>query len=198
MMSVQSQRGVGLMEVMVAALILAIAVLGYIALQYRSLDAANEAYYRTQAMSLARDLAERIRANQFAQQTYVTELTYQEDSGTPAETDAEDTPEQAASESASEASETTEGADTSLVCDKENICTKQQFAKFDVSEIQSKAQQIGMTIAMQKCSGVNRQCIYIAWDNTLPKDGSSTTQTYCTSGGTYTDGSRCIVMEAYE
>ena len=58
MISNRSQRGVGLMEVLVALLILAIGILGFIALQYRSLDATTEATYRVQAINLARDLAE--------------------------------------------------------------------------------------------------------------------------------------------
>ena len=176
MRNLKSQAGVGLMEVMVAALILAVAVLGFIALQYRSLDAANEAYYRTQAMSVARDLAERIRANQFAQQTYLDEFAYSAPSSP--ETPEEDT-----------------GTLTPSTCN--TPCTQEAFAIADAYEIKTKAQQVGMQIAMQKCSGVERNCIYIAWDETLPKDGN-TTDKNCTSEGTYIDGSRCIVMEAYQ
>lgn len=169
-MMVNAQRGVGLMEVMVAALILAVAVLGFIALQYRSLNAANEAYYRTQAMSVARDLAERIRANQFAQATYLEQLS--DSAGT----------------------ETTPPA-TTTAC-MASTCSKDQFAVADANEIKAKAQAVGMQVAMQKCSGVERNCIYIAWDETRPKEGDADID--CTRGGTYVDGSRCIVMEAYE
>jgi type IV pilus assembly protein PilV len=178
MMSLQAQRGVGLIEVMVAALILAVAVLGFIALQYRSLDAANEAYYRTQAMNVARDLAERIRANQFAQETYLKELTYSKPSDLPAQR------------------ESGEGAVTPSTC-MSSVCTDKQFASADVNEIKAKAQEVGMQVAMQACSGVQRHCIYIAWDDTLPKDGTEEEKS-CTSDGTYIAGSRCIVMEAYE
>jgi type IV pilus assembly protein PilV len=188
MMTVQSQRGVGLMEVMVAALILAVAVLGFIALQYRSLDAANEAYYRTQAMSVARDLAERMRANQFAQDTYLKELTYSKTTSDVA-TAENSAPQQQA------ASEPTPPSNSSCLT---NTCTQTQFAQADVVEIKAKAQEVGMDVAMQKCSGVDRNCIYIAWEGTLPKDGDSTTEKNCTNGGTYVDGSRCIVMEAYQ
>ncbi len=50
----KSQRGVGLMEVLVSLVILAIAVLGFAALQFRALDAIQEANDRTAAMTLAR------------------------------------------------------------------------------------------------------------------------------------------------
>ena len=59
----KNQRGVGLMEVLVSLVILAIAVLGFAALQFRALDAVQEANDRTTAMTLARDLAEKIRVN---------------------------------------------------------------------------------------------------------------------------------------
>ena len=57
------QNGVGLIEVLVALVLLAIGVLGFSLLQLRAIDAAQEATERTMAMSLARDLAERMRIN---------------------------------------------------------------------------------------------------------------------------------------
>ena len=57
------QLGVGLMEVLVALLILSIGVMGFIALQYRAVEATAESSARIQAINLARDLAERMRVN---------------------------------------------------------------------------------------------------------------------------------------
>ena len=68
------QRGVGMMEILVALLILAIGVLGFVALQYRALEASAESTNRVQAITIARDLAERIRVNRNAFTTYRTEL----------------------------------------------------------------------------------------------------------------------------
>ena len=53
-----------MVEVLVALTLLAIGVLGFTALQLRAVDATAEANNRIRAMNLARDLAERIRANQ--------------------------------------------------------------------------------------------------------------------------------------
>lgn len=61
--TVSAQRGVGLVEVMVAMLLLGVAVIGFAALQVRAVDSTHDAYYRTQSMALAQELAERIRAN---------------------------------------------------------------------------------------------------------------------------------------
>lgn len=63
MINRRKQIGVGLMEVLVALLILAIGVLGFAALQYRAIEAASEGGSRVQAINLARDLAEKIRVN---------------------------------------------------------------------------------------------------------------------------------------
>lgn len=62
-MKFKSQIGVGLVEVLVALLLLSIAVLGFVALQVRAIVVSEEAAYNVQAMNLARDLSERMRMN---------------------------------------------------------------------------------------------------------------------------------------
>lgn len=57
------QQGVGLVEVLVALVLLAIAILGFTALQLRAIAASNEAGQNLQAINIARDLSERIRVN---------------------------------------------------------------------------------------------------------------------------------------
>ena len=57
------QTGVGLVEVLVALVLLSIAVLGFVALQIRAINATNEATMNVQATNIARDLAERMRMN---------------------------------------------------------------------------------------------------------------------------------------
>ncbi|MDR0237938.1 type IV pilus modification protein PilV [Acinetobacter sp.] len=60
---IHKQKGVGLVEVMVALILLSIAVLGFVALQIRAVAATNEANMNVQAINIARDLAERMRMN---------------------------------------------------------------------------------------------------------------------------------------
>ena len=55
----KKQLGVGLTEILVALLILAISVLGFIALQYRAIEAMTEGENRIQAINIARDLAKK-------------------------------------------------------------------------------------------------------------------------------------------
>jgi len=59
----KTQAGVGLLEVLVALILLAIGVLGYVALQVRAMDASSEALSKSQAIMIMRGLAENIRVN---------------------------------------------------------------------------------------------------------------------------------------
>ncbi len=56
-------NGFTLLEVLIALLVLSVGLLGLASLQTRGLAAGHNAYLRSQAVLLARDMAERIRAN---------------------------------------------------------------------------------------------------------------------------------------
>lgn len=58
-----SQSGFGLLEVLVAVLVVAIGLLGIAGLQLKSLQYNHNSYVRSQATMLATDIADRIRAN---------------------------------------------------------------------------------------------------------------------------------------
>lgn len=74
-MKIQStQIGVGLIEVLVAILLLSVAVLGFSALQLRAISATDESLVRTQALSTIRGLSESMRANSQQIQTYQTTI----------------------------------------------------------------------------------------------------------------------------
>ena len=57
------QRGASLIEVMVALLILAVGMLGFAGMQTRGIVTGRQAYLHSQAVFLAEDIVERIRAN---------------------------------------------------------------------------------------------------------------------------------------
>lgn len=69
-------RGVGMVEVLVALLVLSIGVLGYAGLQLRALKSTGESHFRTQAMAIAQDVIERIGVNQDGEVTYVTDTNW--------------------------------------------------------------------------------------------------------------------------
>lgn len=66
----KSQNGFTMVETLVALVVLAIGLLGIAALYLNSLQAGRSAIYRTQAVNLAADLADRIRSNRTAIAAY--------------------------------------------------------------------------------------------------------------------------------
>ena len=58
-----SQRGMTLLELLVALVVVSLGLLGVSALQAKGMQSSNEAYYITQASFLAQSMIERIRAN---------------------------------------------------------------------------------------------------------------------------------------
>lgn len=67
-----SQRGVGLVEVLVTLVIVAVGLLGLMGLQSRLQVAEMEAYQRTQALVLLDDMESRLTTNRAAAADYVT------------------------------------------------------------------------------------------------------------------------------
>ncbi len=67
------QQGASLVEVLVAAIVIGIGLLGIASLQVRSLQASTNAEARARATDLAWELADRIRANADADEYYITD-----------------------------------------------------------------------------------------------------------------------------
>lgn len=164
---ISSQKGVGLIEILVALLVLAIGILGFIALQYRAVESTSEAINRVQAMNIARDMAERIRANRDGLSTYKTETAT----------------------AANQAGFTTNCMTAA--------CSATDLADFDVAQVTEKASAIGMTVNMLSCAGNSdgRNCLYVAWGDTSATNGTGTGD--CTNGTSYNGASTCVIMETY-
>ena len=70
------QRGLGMIEVLVALLVLSIGVLGYAGLQLRALNSTDQAQFRSQAVALSLELMERMRTNPSRDPTAVPPPVY--------------------------------------------------------------------------------------------------------------------------
>lgn len=186
MIKLKKQAGVGLMEVLVALLLLAIGVLGYVALQLRAFDASAEAMQKSQAVVLMRGLAENMRVNKTQMGNYAAFVrSYTGFS-----------------------SSTT--APTSCF---NSACTLNQIAQFDAYQAARNANQLGMKLTMDNCPGVTasmtlrRQCLYAFWGKTEPTintsgSGASATtsadvSTCMGSDGIYVNGASCLMLEVY-
>lgn len=167
MKTINYQHGVGLIEVLVAMLVLSIGVLGFIALQYRAVEATLESTYRVQAINIARDLAERVRVNRGVIDTYMAEI--------------EDPDEQTTS---------------TKNCFTEN-CTTAELADFDVAQVATRTRSVGMTMNVIECQGNSdgRNCVYVAWGDTSATDGTG--EGDCTNSTAYNPASTCLIMELY-
>ncbi|WP_070990122.1 type IV pilus modification protein PilV [Halofilum ochraceum] len=75
----RTQRGLTLIEVLVAVLVIAIGLLGYAGLQATSLRYNHGAYTSTQATTLAVDIADRMRANPNAARDGAYDLGFDDD-----------------------------------------------------------------------------------------------------------------------
>lgn len=180
------QAGVGLIEVLVAILLLAIGVLGYVALQLRAFDASSEAVRKSQSIVIMRGLAESMRVNKTQMTNY----------------------------SAFVRSYT--GFSSSTTAPKNcfnEVCTPEEFAQFDAYQAARNADQLGIKLTMDNCPGVTssmtirRQCLYSFWGKTSPAINTSGTGAAATtsadvstcmgSDGIYVSGASCLMMEVY-
>ena len=166
---IKIQKGVGLVEVLVALVLLSVAVLGFIALQYRAIEATSESSYRVEAITLARDLAERIRINRTVTSEYSTRL-----------------------------SNPTSQKSMDKNCYTAE-CTAKELAGFDVYQIANKADSMGMTVNYIDCyaNKDGRKCVYVAWGDTSATQKSDESKGDCTDKGSYTPDSTCLIMEVY-
>lgn len=169
----KTQQGVGLIEVLVALLVLAVGVMGYAAMQNRALKGSDDALSRTKALNLSRDVAERIRNNSVAP-TVVQKY-----------------------QNAMNAS--TIPAKDACANDATKICDSDAMVKNDVHHIKSAAKEDGLTVGMAGCpgnvTGLGRNCVIVAWGST--KAAFSGDDKCMDSSGKYAQESQCVVMEAF-
>ena len=167
------QRGVGLIEVLVAVLLLSVAVLGFSALQLRAISATDESLIRTQAMSILRGLAENMRANPSQLATYEATIN--------------------------DPSTTTDIGATSCRAIADS-CTATQVAVKESKAAVAKLTEYGISVMMTTCPGTagfsEVKCIVAAWSDTQAEMGTGD-QACANAEGTYKSGSTCIIIEAY-
>lgn len=166
----QGQRGMGLIEVLVALLLLAVAVMGFVALQVRASTAGTEGFERTQAMAIAQDLAERVRMNMGQITYYTTDANWEAD------------PDATACEVAN--------CDTAQLAQYDIDQVRNSTAMLLPNGQISMQQCVGSTVA------ATFNCIYVSWNDTTPTVGDGAADCV-TEEGRYRDGATCVMMEAY-
>lgn len=176
-----SQQGIGLIEVMVALMLLAIAVLGFSAMQMTAVKATDESLMRTRALTVIRGGAETMRANPAGIATFKKAIT---DPATSATVDGKSITHSSC-----------------LIGGTPATCTANQLAARDALVIKKHGVDNDMKVGMVACPGTSgaqeRQCFVTSWGTTKPllNDGDATA--CAKADGTYKTGAQCFIMEAY-
>lgn len=173
----RQQLGVGLLEVLIALLLLAVAVLGFSAMQMRAVKATDETLFRSDALVAIRNISEDMRLYPTIEQRqkyqdYVALLNQQ-------------------------ASLTSAPIDCNTTA-----CTSEQQMQFNAFQSVALARDNGIFVNAMTCPGteqatsLKKMCLVAAWGNTKPNMGSDKED--CTDAtGVYNRGATCFVVEAY-
>ena len=174
-----NQKGIGLLEVLVSLFILALSVLGFSALQMRSIQATTESVDKAQILVIMRSFAEKIRANSSAIDTYVTDFH-----------------------------SVTSLTQPSNLCIS-GACSATDLAHADVYRFSQQLKNTGLKMDLVACpstggmSSTNimySHCLIAAWGSTKPTIGADSNPTdgsmdCLVDNGTYHPKSTCMFME---
>ena len=182
MLNAHQQQGVGLVEVMVALLLLAVGVMGFAALQMTAIKATDESLVSGRALTVMRGGAEMMRANPKHIQVFKQVL---------------------------DSNQATYKGITKDSCLQNDItkntknqatCTKEQIAIRDALVLRQFAIDSSIQIQAHECppvsTGVPLMCLIASGGDTNPTIGAADTDCV-TATGDYKIGSSCFVMEAY-
>lgn len=168
MITGKQQRGVGLIEVMIALLVLAIGVLGYAGMQLTALKASEDANNRAQATLLGQDALERFLANETAMASYTDVDQWPDESAPPGEK-----------------------PDVLNDCITSS-CNANDLASWDISMLawQAANQLPAGMIAVDECQhATGISCVVVSWNDDEPND-------CMTNDGVNTGiGTSCVVLE---
>jgi type IV pilus assembly protein PilV len=161
--------GVSLIEVMVAVLVLGIGVMGYAALQVKSVHMSEETYSTSQAMSIAQDFIERARVNPEGIDTYRDPDEWSGQLALPAKTCLYD-------------------ASASIAA---SSCSAPELARKDIYDTRLAAQSLlaNGTALFDDCGTIS--CITVAWASTLTEHCDQVDF----SNGDRGDNAHCVVLE---
>lgn len=188
MMTRATQTGVGLIEVMVALLLLAVAVLGFSTMQMTAIKATDESLMRTRSLTIMRGGAEAIRTNPTGIAAFRAAINGSSDSvtidGTAITKDS--------------CVQNTNAAPSAAAS-----CTIDQLATRDGLLMKSYAttNDINMGMVPNGCPGTSgnqeRQCFVASWGDTTVELNNTAPNACANIDGTYKNGAECFIMEAY-
>ncbi len=189
-----SQQGVGLVEVLVSLLLIAVAILGFSSMQMKAVQATDEGMVRNKALTVIRGGGETMRSSpksyEDAFQAKMSELALK--SNTDVKAEYEDAKGKCT-------------IDQTYEPDKpeNSFCTMAQLASKDAINIVFKARQSEVKVNMMNCpmpaSSTNtKKCFITSWGETEPTTtGDKRCFEIVNNEPKYRNGATCFVMEAY-
>ncbi len=188
MNSIGNQRGVGLIEVLIALVLLAVAVLGFSAMQMVAVKATDESLMRTRALTIMRGGAETMRTNPSGISAFKTAVNGSSDSVT------------IGNVAITKDSCINNAVTAPLATDS---CTINQLATRNGLLMKSYAttNNISIGLAPNGCPGTSgnqeRQCFIASWGDTTVSLDDTAVNACANANGTYKNGADCFIMEAY-
>lgn len=189
MTQLSDQQGIGMVEVIVALLLLSIAVLGFNVLQLSAVKATDESLMRTRSMSTMRSISESMRILPNSSPIYRQEMSTIYKSSISNNKDIV----------GSYCEKAKSYINAAPKCNA-NECDTEQMVKYNVATAIGASCEKDIVLNMEVCpntKGTNeRQCIIASWNQTKPTMNDEVGS--CTkSNGVYKSGSSCFIMEAY-
>ncbi len=142
---VKYQKGISLIEVLVAALVFGVGIVGFAALQLKSVRQVEGTYSRSQAMSIAQDLIERTKANTAptARAFYLKATSWSGSLSNPGDC-----------------------LHTDSAPDINDACTPEKMAQSDVYEVRSSLDDLISNGKINLANCDELLCVTVAWDQT--------------------------------
>lgn len=174
-----TQKGLGMIEVMIALLLLAVAVLGFSAMQMRAVKATDETLIRSDAMVFVRNISEdlRLQATNAQKEAYMNAVN-----NSPAKNASYDP------------------LRPNPDC-KSKSCNKNELMQYTVNEVVALARDSQISVGATRCgetsrSAIKKICLIASWNHTEPVLGDK--DTACGNAqGVYNRGASCFIMETY-
>ena len=183
-----TQSGVGLVEVMVALLLLAVAVLGFSAMQMTAIKATDESLMRTRALTIMRGGAEAIRTNPAGIAAFKSAINGATDSVT---IDSKAITKDSCVKNTTTAPTSAESCTTNQLATRDGLLMKSYAVANDIK----------MGMVPNGCPGTSgnqeRQCFVASWGDTTVALNDSAPNACANADGTYKNGAECFIMEAY-
>lgn len=177
----KTQSGIGLLEVLVALIILALAILGYAAMQLRAVQTTGESIDRTQALSIMQAVGEKLRVNESMVDEYKKQFNAIN----------QDTPPSKPTKMC--------GLDGKQV---NSLCTSQELVTAESYLLAQQLSSLGFVMRIVDCPGnrssnsiMNSQCIIASWADTKATIGTDDNNACLNTNGAYNKHASCMFME---